>query len=363
MIYINGRFLTQTLTGSQRFAYEMATSIVLHYPGNVTILVPPAEIKSSYNFDKKVIQVIGSRNGLLWEQIDLSLYMAKTNKQLLVNLVNTAPVAYKYQIVSIMDMTTFVNPKWFSKAFAYYYKLIVPVIARRSLKVLTISESSKHDILKYINIPAHKIEILYCSVSNGFLRSVDNVESDEPTLHKFNLQKHNYLLAVSSLDPRKNFVALVKAYKEAKTGIPLIIVGSEGKVFANSELKEIISGSKNILLTGYVTEEELVSLYSNATCFLYPSLYEGFGMPPLEAMACGCATIVSDTSSLPEVCGEASLYVNPLNIQSITEAILKVINNVNLRKELISKGKKQVEKFSWQESGTLLKAIIDNLQK
>ncbi|MFD1258893.1 glycosyltransferase family 4 protein [Mucilaginibacter terrae] len=363
MIYINGRFLTQTLTGSQRFAYEMAKSIVLHYPDNVTILVPPTDIKPNYIIDKNVIKVIGTRSGLVWEQIDLPLYMSKTNKQLLINLVNTAPIALKHQIISIMDMTTFVNPKWFSKAFAFYYKIIVPIIARRSLKVLTISESSKHDILKYINILPEKVEILYCSVSDNFLSSAKVASNDEATLKKFNLEKDKYLLAVSSLDPRKNFVALVKAYKNAKTSIPLIIVGSEGKVFANSELKEIISSSKNIILTGYVSEEELVTLYSNATCFLYPSLYEGFGMPPLEAMACGCATIVSDTSSLPEVCGDGSLYVNPLDIPSITKAIITVINDVNLRKELISKGKKQVGKFSWQRSGIILKNVIDNLQK
>jgi glycosyltransferase involved in cell wall biosynthesis len=362
MIYINGRFLTQDLSGAQRFAYEILKGLVEHTDLEINILVPPSKIREAYDVEKFTLKIIGKRTNLLWEQIDLPLYLNKNGKVLLINLLNTAPFLYKNQVVSILDMTTFINPKWFNRSFSYYYKLIVPIIAKNSLKIITISECSKIDITKFINVPPEKIEILYCAVAEQFNENKNRTLQQTEILNKLNIQQQKFLLAVSSLDPRKNFIRLVRAYNEIKADIfPLVIVGSEGKVFANDELKEIITNSKNIILTGYLTDSELVALYQSANCFIYPSLYEGFGMPPLEAMACGCPTIVSNTSSLPESCGDASLFIDPNSTESIKNAIIELIGNSSLRLKLIEEGKKQVKKFSWEKSSKKLTEIIKDL--
>jgi len=361
MIYVNGRFLTQTLTGSQRFAYEMLNSLVRNFADGVTVLLPPAPIKESYDVKGFFIKVIGKRTATLWEQIDLPFFLKKNGKPLLINLVNTAPLFYTNQVVSIMDMTTFINPGWFSKSFSLYYKILIPIIAKKSIKVLTISECSKNDIVKFTRINPGKIEILYCSVSDDFLKAVFNEVENRVVLNKFNITPNNYLLAVSSLDPRKNFERLIRSFKNINTDIPLVIVGSQGKVFANKNLKRLFIDAQNVILTGYLTDHEVANLYFSAKCFIYPSLYEGFGMPPLEAMACNCPTIVSNIASLPEVCGNASIYVDPYDTNSISDAIRQIIENDQLRNEMTAIGHDQVKNFSWAASGEKLKEVINEL--
>ncbi|MEJ7821378.1 MAG: glycosyltransferase family 1 protein [Chitinophagaceae bacterium] len=358
MIYINGRFLTQRLTGVQRYAFEITKRLTAHYQNNLCILIPNVSINHSYETKNLPVKVIGKITNTLWEQIDLPIYLQQKDKPLLINLVNTAPCFYKNQIVCIMDMTIYVNPKWFSKYFVFYYKIIVPQISKNSKKVITISESSKKDIVQYLQISAEKIEIISPAVSDKFYKH--NIGSN--ILVKLNLNHNQYILSVSSLDPRKNFKRLIEAYNFLHKEIPLVIVGSEGKVFADEGLK-IMLKEKNIIFTGYVNDDDLITLYSSAKFFVYPSLYEGFGIPPLEAMACGCATIVSNTSSLPEVCDNASLYVNPTDTQSINIAIQQLLKNDDLRNQLIARGKEQVKKFSWDISARKLISVIEKQQQ
>ncbi|CAM4110596.1 Glycosyltransferase involved in cell wall bisynthesis [Pedobacter westerhofensis] len=350
--------MTQKLTGVQRFAFEMVKGLLDIYKGEIKILIPPRDIDSSYDVADWPIKVIGKLTNTLWEQIDLPLFLIKNNKPLLISLVNTAPCFYKRQIVSILDMTTFVNPAWFSFKFAHYYKLVVPLIAKNSLKIITISEHSKSDIIKFINIPSEKVEVLHCAVSDKFINKPNMEIAQKDFFNKKGLTVGQYILGVSSLDPRKNFQSLIEAFLTINTRLPLVIVGSKGKAFADNNLKSLISDHDNIVFTGYVEDSELIQLYQSATCFVYPSLYEGFGMPPLEAMACGCPTIVSNTSSLPEVCGDASLYVNPTDIKGIKETIELAISDDPLRKSLTEKGDRRYKKFSWESSCYKLNDII-----
>ena len=360
MIYINGRFLTQKLTGVQRFAFEMVKGLFAANSGEFMILMPPGKINEAYtDVDKWPIKVIGKLTNTFWEQIDLPTHLKKIGKPLLLNLVNTAPCFYKNQIASIMDMTTFVDPTWFSAKFSFYYKFIVPLFAKNAAHILTISESSKSDILKYLNIPEQKVTVIYCAVAEKFLEPKRDTVLDQKLLSKLGLKPKSYLLGVSSLDPRKNFKGLINAFLEMKLEIPLVIVGSKGKVFADEDLKNTLIENQSIIFTGYVEDSELIALYRYAKCFVYPSLYEGFGMPPLEAMASDCPTIVSNTSSMPEVCGDASLYVDPLDILSIMEKIDLLINDNMLREKLIILGRERCRRFSWKESALKLREVID----
>lgn len=354
MIYLNGRFLTQQQTGTQRNAYELTISL-LKLTKEIRILVPPTDILKTYDISQMPIQVVGKNKGSLWEQVDLAIFMALKKRSLLVNLTNTAPYLLRHQIVSIMDMAVFVNPNWFNWKFYTYYQWLVPRIARRSKLVVTISNSSKLDIIKYTGVSESKIKIISCAVPSKFheLINSSNLEDAQLLLSRYGIENKNFYLAVSSLDPRKNFSMLLEAYNASGSTIPLLIVGRKNKTFADSNL-EAEGSNQKIKFTGYISDEELVNLYKSALCFLYPSLYEGFGIPPLEAMACGCPTIVSNIASLPEVCGKASVYIDPLNKGEIAQAIKNISTDERLREKLISAGFDQSDKFSWDRSAELL---------
>jgi len=339
-IIVNARFLTQPVTGVQRFAIEICLRLQGLIPG--ITFVSPKNILQKEVAQKLGVVTFGRFSSHLWEQLELPGYLKKNNKPLLVNLCNTAPLFYSKSIVCIHDIAFKVNPKWFSPAFVALYKFLIPQIAQRSLKVITVSQFSRKAIAVYTGINPDKIEVVYNGLTQVFFSE---------TTSSFNLPDENFILTVSSVDPRKNLISLVKAFKKAQLpNYKLIIVGSESKVFADVGLKEEIKDCPSIIFTGYLPDNDLATLYKKASIFVYPSLYEGFGIPPLEAMASGVATIVSDVAALPEICGDASLYVNSVDIAEITAKMQLLVENDNLRQDLIKKGYKQIVKFNWDES-------------
>lgn len=266
------------------------------------------------------------------------------------NLCNVAPVAYHRNIVSVLDLSFHLHPEWFSKSFSTLYNFVVPYTAKRAKRVITISTNSKEDIVNHFNIASSNVEIVYPGVSKIFRNN-----APAPIENKYG----TYILAVSSIDPRKNFDGLIKAYVAANLpDTNLLIVGSANKVFANQGLKELIGENKRITFTGYVSDTELVGLYKNAVLFAYPSYFEGFGIPPLEAMSAGCPTLVSDTTSMPEVCGEASYYVNPYDVDSISKGLVALLNDQPLRQRLVESGYQQVKKFDWVKAAKKMADII-----
>ncbi len=350
-IVVNARFLTQKITGVQRFAIEMSKSLKSLLP-KVKFVSPPEIIHQELAAYLEV-DAFGKLSSHFWEQFELPIYLKKNNNPLLINFSNTAPLLYRKQFVTIHDLSFIINPAWFSKSFYLFYSFLIPKIARNSIQVITVSESSKKDIHHLLGINLSKIEVIYNSISTDFKNS-----------YQFEGKNRygKYILAVSSLDPRKNFIKLIQAFTLAElTDTRLVIVGSENKVFSDQNIKEIIQNNQSIILTGYVSDAELVNLYKHALLFVYPTLYEGFGIPPLEAMACSCPTIVSNTASLPEVCGEASYYIDPNDIHSIVQGITKLTRDENLRRELISRGLKRVELFDWETSRNKLINLIHAL--
>lgn len=349
-IYINARFLTQKTTGVQRFAIEVSKHLKLLLPD--LKFVSPKNIIQKELADYFNVETFGSFSSHLWEQVELPIFLKNKNSPLLINFGNTAPLTYKNQLVSIHDLSFIVNPKWFSKSFALFYSFVIPRIAKKSLRVITVSENSKKDIIEKVGIKESKIDVLYCDV---------------PAEFKQNNQKSTniygeYILAVSSLDPRKNFGRLIEAFnKLSLPNIKLVIVGSVNNVFSDVNIKKLIQDNQLITFTGYVDQEELPGLYKNAKLFIYPSLYEGFGIPPLEAMICGCPTIVANVASLPEICGEASYYVDPYSIDDISQGMKELTSNESLRQELIVKGYVRVSHFNWESSAKQLVNIIENI--
>jgi len=216
--------------------------------------------------------------------------------------------------------------------------------------IIAISENTKSDILKHFRVPDNKVKVIYCGVNELFKKTNDTLKVDS-IRKKYGITK-DYILNVSLISPRKNLIALMQAFKNARQSgridAQLVIAGGKGWLYEKIIAYAKSSGFENdIIFTGYVTDDELLHLYNGARLFAFPSVYEGFGLPLLEAMACGCPVISSNTSSMPEVCGEAALYFNPKNLAEISEAIDRVINDVGLSNSLINKGLEQVKKFSW----------------
>lgn len=342
---INARFLTQQITGTQRFAIEISKRLKKNL-NTVQFVAPPNITHKSLQKELNA-QIVGKTTSHLWEQTTLPLYLKKQSNPLLLNLVNTAPFLYKKQIVTIHDLAFLRNPRWFSKTFYLYYRLLIPYIARHSLKILTVSYFSKKEIIDLLGINEDKIEVIYNAVDNKFRYNPE-------------IKKEKYILTVSSIDPRKNLKNLLLAFKNLKLkNYKLIIAGSKNKIFNDIHIKEILHNIPNVEIIGHVNDNELVMLYQKATLFVFPSFYEGFGLPPLEAMASGTPVIVSNTASLPEICGDAAYYIDPWSIESIAKGIQEVLNNKDLQAKLIHKGIKRAKAFSWERSADKLTEVVE----
>ncbi|MGL5357209.1 MAG: glycosyltransferase family 4 protein [Cetobacterium sp.] len=334
MIIINGRFLSQGITGVQRFAHEIIRELdKIVSPGEYKILAPQNIMYKELKYQNIEIEICGNMKGHLWEQIELPYYVKK-NKGKLINLCNTAPIL-KPGIVAIHDIQTKVYPEFFSKKFQLWYNILNGFNIKNAEKIITVSEFSKSEIVKHYKVSDKKIEVIY----NGW-QHMDRIEKDETILEKLDVKKDEYILGVSSMNPNKNFkyiLGLAKLHPEYK----FVIVGKKNsEVFKDGTIEEL----DNLTWAGYVSDEELKGLYSNAKAFIFPSFYEGFGIPPLEAIASGCKNIfVSNTSCLPEIYRDYVNYFNPQTIEKQNE------NKKN--------SKKILDIYSWKISAKKLQQI------
>lgn len=229
------------------------------------------------------------------------------------------------------------------------YKICFYLVNSHSYKIITDSQSSKEDIIKYLRIPEQKIKVVYIGYDKNKFKPIKNSE-----VQKVKQRLGKFILFVGTLEPRKNIVRLVQAFTKIKKDFPdyrLIIIGGNGWKYGQilGEIKKLNLNDNRIKLLGAIPHDELSPFYNAAELFVFPSLYEGFGLPPLEAMACGCPVITSNVSSLPEVVGDAALKVNPYNVDEIAEAMKKVLSDKRLNHEMTKKGLKQCRKFSWDK--------------
>ncbi|MFL9610281.1 glycosyltransferase family 4 protein [Methylobacillus sp. Pita2] len=362
IIYINGRFLGRRLTGVDRFALEILRAIdalLTHARPEVinlefVILVPPAaEVKES--FTNMRIEYAGFGDGQVWEQLGILPYLWK-RQSLFISLCNTGPVLYPKHLVVIHDAAVYRIPQTFSSKFRLWYKTLMPLLGLTSRHVITVSEFSKVDIAKFFRVPAKKISV----ISEGG-EHIQAQQADVGILEKFNLVAGQYVLAVSSQAPHKNFPLIRQALDHIKNQkIDVAIAGgSNAKIFDSVQ----VEFSQRVKLLGYVSDAELRALYENAMCFVFPSLYEGFGIPPLEAMYCSCPVFVSDAASIPEVCADAALYFSPTDALALARHIDEVAENPGLRATLAERGKVHASKFTWQQSALSLLDVIEKTRR
>lgn len=249
-------------------------------------------------------------------------------------------------VVTIHDLSYLYFPDEFLKKDLYQLKNWTQYALKNSTKIIAVSKTTKKDIMHEYSIPDEKITVIY----NGY----ENAKQLSPS-HQSLTTNYPYFLAIGTLQPRKNLSVLITAFSEFHKIHPqfkLILAGKKGWLYENIFKQVEQMGMKDsIVFPGFVSEEEKNNLYKKATAFILPSLYEGFGIPLLEAMAHGCPVLSSFSSSLPEVGGEACLYFDPKNCDDLVEKMASVISNKDLIKELVKAGKERVKAFSWLETG------------
>lgn len=331
---VNARFLTQRMTGVQRYAAEIAKRLRKRMPH--VRFVTPRNIIHTGLADELGAEAFGSTTGHVWEQVELPRFMRRQpDSPLLVSLANTGPVRYENQIVVIHDISTIRHPESYSRRFGALYRYLLPRLARNSAGVITDSEFSRQEIVQEFGLSDGRVRVVHAGVDQMFCPTEQVSKETSP-----------YILAVSSLAPHKNLSRLIEAFSYLDIGaVKLKIVGAKASSFSSMRIDATLM--KNIEFTGYVSDAELVRLYQNATLFVFPSLYEGFGLPPLEAMACGCPCVVSAAASLPEVCADAAQYVDPTDAFDMASRIQQVWDDEKLRDTLKQRGRRRVMEFSW----------------
>lgn len=345
MIYINARFLTQPITGVQRFSIELCKELN-KIRSDLVFLVPSLDLI----LDKSLLDIfniveVKGGSGHFWEQFVLPKFLKKEGNPLLVNLCSTAPILYTNQIVTHHDVTYIRYPQSFSWKFRFFYKTIVPIILKASKRIITVSNFSKIDISNVYDINSEKFEVIYNAVSKDFI--YDSVKKRKP-----------YFLAVSSPSYHKNFHRLIEAFLESKSEFELYIIGGQVSSFKKLDYKN----NSRIKFIGKVSDSDLIKYYQEASFFIFPSLYEGFGIPPLEAQACGCPVIASNAASIPEVLGSSALFFNPSDKSEIKNLIEKVSIDTDLQQNLRELGLLNLKRFSWEISANKLDSIIEEVK-
>jgi len=231
---------------------------------------------------------------------------------------------------------------------------------KRAKRIITVSWATKSDLVHYLGIPDEQISVVYAGIDHSLFRPVSNRIYDYP-----------YVLFVGSEHPRKNFTGLLKAFSRLKgepgfKDLKLVNVGRAGGPEADfrGQTMKVINAldlAGDVICADFVPESELPAYYSGAEVFVLPSLYEGFGLPPLEAMACGCPVVTSNTSSLPEVVGEAGIMVNPYDTDSLAQAMRQVLTDAKIRDGMIRKGLKRAKRFSWEETARQTQKVYNKV--
>ncbi|WP_040305364.1 glycosyltransferase family 4 protein [Caminibacter mediatlanticus] len=270
------------------------------------------------------------------------------------------PIKAKKRIVTIHDVYHLAFYDTLNLKQKLYAKFMINQAVSKSDIILTVSEFSKNEIIKYTNTKK-EIKVIYNAINFNKFKVINN--NLEKLKNKYSLP-NEFILFVGNVKPHKNLKRLLLAIKDLD--INLVIVGKkDGFITGDESIKKLVTNANlkgKVYFTGYVKDEDIPVIYNLAKLFVFPSLYEGFGIPPLEAQACGCPVIVSNVASLPEVCGDSALYCNPYDVNDIKEKIEVLLNNEQLREELIQKGFENIKRFSWEKSAKKIIDVIEGLK-
>lgn len=331
MIYCNTRNLLHHKTGVQRYTEE----ILKRFP------------KKSWNPIQPNESIARGIKGHVWEQVVMPFKMRK--EDILWSPSNTGPINHKKQVVTIHDVVPFEHPEWLNRNFSNWYRLLQPKLVKNIKRIITISQFSKQRIIEYLGVSEEKVEVIYNGVSEKFFdnkkKLFSNVENVIPS--------QNYILSLGSLEPRKNLKRLLYSWSKVEKFLPedfyLVIVGKQGSslVFEENTLDENLN---KVIFTGHLPDEILPALYGNALAFFYLSEYEGFGLPPLEAMASGTPIVASDTTAIPEVVGSCGRLIDPFSIEEISNSIILAAEGKVASEKKVKEGIERAKSFSWDKT-------------
>jgi glycosyltransferase involved in cell wall biosynthesis len=337
-IVVNTRALGANLDGVQRYAIE-----VLERLGDrVETIKPGRETRGV--------------KGHLWEQAVLP---RRVGRRLLWSPTNSGPLAVRRQVLTLHDAVVLDHPEWFQSVYARWYRALLPRLVRRVANVITDSEFSKTRIHATTGVAEEKIHVVHIGVDPRFRpASSDEIAN---VRDRYGIPGERYLLSLGSIEPRQNHRRLVDAWARVERELPedvvLAIAGAAGR---SSIFREVSFDRKpdRLHFTGYVDDANLPALYSGAMAFAYLSSYEGFGLPPLEAMACGVPVLTGDRTSLPEVVGDAGVMVDPFDPDAIAESIRSLIADDSRRALLSTKGRERSSAFSWEQTADATWAVL-----
>ncbi|RMV80187.1 Glycosyl transferase, group 1 protein [Pseudomonas caricapapayae] len=349
MIVINSRFLTQDVSGVQRYAEQMCRA--LKRLRDDLVFVAPHNLKLHDCANALQAQRIGHSTGHVWEQIDLPLHLKRQGSPLLISIGNTGPMFYCNQVATHHDISYVRYPQSYTRLFRLAYRTITPILLSRARTLITGSSFSRGEIASFYGYAKDKVLVVPAAVSDEFKPGTTLV--DQP----------KYLLAVSSPAVHKNFNRMIQAFLSLRghADLQLHIVGAASALFADPDLQRLACRDPRIRFLGRLNDAELIAQYQGATAFVFPSLYEGFGIPPLEAQACGCPVLAANAASIPEVLQGSALYFDPLDVSHMAAAMQRMLIDAPLRNALQVQGLHNVQRFSWDLSAQRLSQRIDAL--
>jgi glycosyltransferase involved in cell wall biosynthesis len=334
-ICVNARFRFQRTTGVQRYA----DAVLRRLPGDVDAVMP-----SRSAFSRGV-------RGQIWEQFELP---SQVGKRVLWSPCNTGPLGVRRHVITIHDTAVFDCADCYSRKYGTWHRWMTPRLVKRAAKILTVSQFSKSRLLEHFRLPEDRVVVAGNGVDAQFQPS--SAEDQERVRADYRLPRQ-FALTVGTLDPRKNLRGILAAWRMTPglDELPLAVAGCQVAVF-RSAINEPIPSSVHML--GYVPDDRLPALYSAASVFIFASLYEGFGLPPLEAMACGTPTVCANSSALPEIVGGAAVLVDPRSPFGIGEAVKRVVDDRALQARLRQLGRQRAKEFDWKETAACVWDVL-----
>jgi glycosyltransferase involved in cell wall biosynthesis len=357
-LILNARFLMRPATGVDRVAAELMQALDqiglpqgMHNwralrPGGTTVSTPAP-------FRDRLHATASRLDGHLWEQLILR---QSCPDDWLLSLCNAGPVLRRRQIVMLHDAQVFSHPESYARAFRQWYRIIQPRLGHRAAMVLTVSEHARAQLEHFGVVPKGKARV----VPNG-ADHILRLPADLNILTQHRLKPQGYFLAIGSQAAHKNIPMLLRAARTRNPDAPPLVIagGGHAAAFAGAS----VLSSRNIRTIGRVSDAALRALYENATALVFPSLTEGFGLPPVEAMLCGCPVIASTGGAIPEVCGDAAFLVDPLDEKGWTTAMTDIADTPDLRNSLTQAGYKRAATFTWANAAAILSEHLSDLPK
>lgn len=352
MVCINGKFLSQPLTGVQRTGREMLgaldRAVARRDAGPTWRLLVPESADVPDLAAIEVVRVAGPRHLHAWEQWALP---RASGSAMLVNLSGSAPAAGRHQANLLHDAAVFDCPEAYTPAFVAWYRWLFRRLARRGMLLMTVSHFSRQRLAGALGVAPETIAV----IGNG----ADHMERIQPEHSWWRAQGFDetpYLVFVGGPQRSKNLAAVANAWRRlGRTNARLVVVGRVNSlVFQAQSLIE----APGMIVLGAVSDGGLKALLEGAKGLVFPSLYEGFGLPPLEAMYCGCPVLVSSVAALPEVCGDAALYVDPYDEAAMAAAMARLLEDGALRGDLVSRGRRQAMRWRWDDCAARLLAAL-----